>query len=64
MMSKQVDSLRETVFNLGMLCEWLLDVIKSDALTVELLESILDDLEIGDYSLYSAVTNCLEPVGY
>jgi hypothetical protein len=64
MMSEQVDSLRETVFNLGMLCEWLLDVIKSDALTVELLESILDDLEIGDYSLYSAVTNCLEPVGY
>ena len=63
-MSEQVDSLRETVFNLGMLCEWLLDVIKSDALTVELLESILDDLEIGDYSLYSAVTNCLNPVGY
>ena len=64
MTSEQVDSLRETVETVGMLCEWLVDVIDADALTAELIESILSDLEIGDYSLYSAVSNCLNPVGY
>ena len=64
MMSEQVDSLRETVETVGMLCEWLVDVIDGEALTVELLESVLHDLEVGDHSLYSAVSGCIEPVGY
>ena len=64
MMSEQVASLRETVETVGMLCEWLVDVIDSEALTVELLESVLHDLEVGDHSLYSAVSGCIDPVGY
>jgi len=59
--SKEAKNLRDTAMATGMLCEWLVDVIDGKALTVELLESILHDLEVGDHSLYSAVSNCLEP---
>lgn len=62
--SKEVENLRDTAMAVGMLCEWLVDVIDAEALTVELLESVLHDLEVGDHSLYSAVSGCIEPVGY
>ena len=63
-MSEQLESLQMTAINLKAMCKVIIDNIDDNTLTVEHIEWLLNDLEVGDYSLYSAVSNCLNPVGY
>jgi hypothetical protein len=53
-----------TAISLVAVCKFIVESVEGDKLTPELIEVILDDLEVGDYSIHSALTNCLEPVGY
>jgi hypothetical protein len=64
MMSEQLESLQMTAINLKAMCNVIIEQIDSNTLTVEHIEWILNDLEVGDYSLYSALNNCIDPVGY
>jgi hypothetical protein len=63
-MSEQLESLQMTAINLKALCTVIIDQIDRNTLTVDYIEWLLNDLEVGDYSLYSALNNCIDPVGY
>ena len=62
--SRELDDLVMTAISLVAVCKFIVESVEGDKLTPELIEVILDDLEVGDYSIHSALTNCLEPVGY
>jgi hypothetical protein len=62
--SEELQSLQMTAINLKAMCRVIIDNIDDNTLTVEHIEWLLNDLEVGDYSLYSALNNCIEPVGY
>lgn len=63
-MSEELENLQMTAICLSSLCRLIIDSVDNNTVTPELIEFVLHDLEVGDYSLYSALTNCLEPVGY
>jgi hypothetical protein len=63
-MSNELENLQMTAICLSSLCRLIIDSVDNNTVTPELIEFVLHDLEVGDCSLYSALTNCLEPVGY
>ena len=53
------EQLRQTVSLLGQLCFEIEYAIDSQILNGKLIESYIDELEIGDYSIMSALHNAL-----
>jgi hypothetical protein len=62
-MVEELQSLRATCIDTSILCDYLIANIDDETINEEIIKEVLHDLEVGNYSLYSALNNCL-PIRY
>ena len=62
-MVEELQSLRATCIDTSILCDYLMANIDDETISEEIIKEVLHDLEVGNYSLYSALNNCL-PIRY